>query len=138
MFFANTLEEEKEARAANHTQTFLWEPFSENQGTNKQILTHVFSHGYGFPKDFVSDWSSQWLDVPIQPDKTTGGYNVDWKVHSFINHAHEVADGSKANQNIIIPFGEDFAYMNSVQVWAEIDKIIKYVNEMNQVNMTVI
>jgi len=136
-FFDHMLNEPKARREANRTQTFLWEPMARDQGDTKQILTHVFRRSYGWPDVFsIDELKSD--DDPYITDSNLEGYNKEWKTNEFINLCQEIANNSLASENIIVPFGADFAYMNAMLNWEQIDSIVKYVNEQNKVNLTVI
>ena len=131
------LNEPKGRREANQTQTFLWEPFARNQGDRKQILTHIFRRSYGWPDVFAIDELKS-ADDPFITDPSLEGYNREWKVNEFITLCQEIANNSVSNENIIVPFGDDYAYMNAMMNWEQIDTLVKYVNEQQAVNLTVI
>jgi lysosomal alpha-mannosidase len=136
-FFDHMLNEPKGRREVNHSQTFLWEPFARNQGDNKQILTHIFRRSYGWPDVFAVDELKS-ADDPFITDPSLEGYNKEWKVNEFINLCQEIANNSVGNENIVVPFGDDFAYMNAMLNWEQIDNLVKYVNEQQKVNLTVV
>jgi len=131
------LNEPKGRRELNQSQTFVWEPFARNEGDSKQILTHIFRRSYGWPDVFAVDELKS-ADDPFITDPTLEGYNKEWKTNEFINLCQTIANLSLSNENIVVPFGDDFAYMNAMVNWEQIDNIVKNVNEQQRVNLTVI
>jgi hypothetical protein len=136
-FFDHLLNEPKGRREVNASQTFLWEPFARHEGDSKQILTHIFRRHYGWPDVFAVD-ELQSADDPFITDPSLEGYNREWKANEFINLCQEIANNSLSNENIVVPFGAYFAYMNAMLNWAQIDELIKSVNELQNANLTVI
>ena len=62
-------------------------------------------------------------------------YNKDQKVIEFIMAAENWARAYATN-HILMPMGEDFNY-NNAKVWFKnLDKLIKYVNEMQATNVS--
>lgn len=101
---------------------------SRNTGENSQILTHVFRRSYGWPDVFAVDELKS-ADDPFIIDPSLEGYNREWKANEFINLCQEIANNSLSTQNIVVPFGDDYAYMNAMLNWEQIDTLVKYVNE---------
>jgi lysosomal alpha-mannosidase len=56
--------------------TFMWEPFSDNHGRGKQILTHIFHEHYGAPNEFNNE-NIQDARNAIIPYLTSLDYNLD-------------------------------------------------------------
>jgi lysosomal alpha-mannosidase len=68
-------------------------------------------------------------DDPIMDDPRLHDYNKDQKVQDFIKAAEDQAKHYATN-NIIMTMGSDFQY-NNANVWFKnLDKLIKYVNEL--------
>lgn len=64
---------------------FLWTPFSQNYGTEKQILTHVYHHGlYGYINE-LSYEERESNEDPMIANKEFLDYNIDRKCIMLIN-----------------------------------------------------
>lgn len=114
-FFDRITVEQKSAREGNNSQTFIWEPFARHQGENKQILTHIFKKRSGWPEHFKVDMLGD--DDPFIMDPDLQGFNKELKTNQFINLCQEIADMSPSKENIIVPFGDESAYLNAMTNW---------------------
>lgn len=54
---------------------FIWRPFYNHFGTDKQIFTHTLFYGYSSPRGFDFDAPSR--DDGVVDDPTLSTYNVD-------------------------------------------------------------
>lgn len=88
---------------------FLWRPLSKHFGMQKQILTQATMHGYSFPDGFKLDERLD-DDGPVQPDKTLANYNAEAKAVKLINYVTEVLATQKSTQNVMLMWGDDFAF----------------------------
>ena len=67
--------------------------------------------------------------LPPQDDPTEESYNVPARVDAFVATAMDQAKHYTTN-NIMMTFGDDFQYENARQNFKNIDKLIKYVNQV--------
>ena len=68
--------------------------------------------------------------APTQDDPTQESYNVPDRVNAFVAAANDQAQHYTTN-NIMMTFGDDFQYENAHQNFKNIDKLIKYVNQVS-------
>jgi hypothetical protein len=85
IFISRLDEGERQKRMDEKSMTFLWNPFSNNFGEEKQILGHIMYADYSSPKGFQWDQNNN-NDGPVQNDTTLADFNADQRVTSLINH----------------------------------------------------
>lgn len=95
-------------------------------GDDTYIFTHVLYHGYGAPNNFCFDvrCSSQ---VPIMDDPSLEGQNVRDRADQFMKYFRKMSKYYKSN-HLMHTFGSDFHYMNAYQWYINLDRLIKYIN----------
>ncbi len=80
-FFARLDYQDKDRRLAAQEMEWLWRPFFDHFGTDKQIFTHALYQHYSAPSGFNFDTYSN--DDPIVDNKNLSTYNVDDKIAQF-------------------------------------------------------
>ena len=68
--------------------------------------------------------------LSLQDDPNLFDYNVPDRVNAFVAAANDQAQHYTTN-NIMMTFGDDFNYENARQNFKNIDKLIKYVNQVS-------
>lgn len=88
--------------------TFLWRPFAEHFGNQKQIVTGVMRDHYCWPDGFWYD--ERWTrNNPFVTDKSLDTYNADGKVTMMLNYINEMSKGYQGNV-LMVPMGCDFTF----------------------------
>ncbi|KAB7498673.1 hypothetical protein Anas_06480 [Armadillidium nasatum] len=125
--FARVDYRDKTNRWDSRKMEMIWKS-SHSLGEDSWIFTGVLPHHYEPPSGFCFD--NQCGDDPIMDDPNLEDYNKDDKVRSFIEAANYEVTGFISNQNIIMTMGSDFHYVNANSWYKNLDKLIKYVNEL--------
>lgn len=100
---------------------------SRNFGKASQLFTGALFNGYNPPDGFCFD--DFCVDPPIQDDPKLFDMNVQERVDLFVDETCEQADSYKTN-HIVLTMGSDFQYENAHRWYKNLDKLIKYVNEV--------
>ncbi|GAM19522.1 hypothetical protein SAMD00019534_026970 [Acytostelium subglobosum LB1] len=130
-FFICRLDYQDDAiRLADKRMEFIW---NGTQSTPQyQLFTGVLRNHYCTPSGF----SFEDGDDPIQNDPTLFNYNVQQRAEEFVAMALEYASHYTTN-NVLIPFGCDFAYIDANLYFKNIDKLIAYINANPQYGINV-
>ncbi|CAF4709512.1 unnamed protein product [Rotaria sp. Silwood1] len=124
LFFGRADYDDRATRNRTKTMEMVWKA-SANLDSKSWLFTGVLPNGYGPPNSFCFDYRCS--DNPIMDDPHFYDYNVDERVQSFIQAAHDEAIGYATNHTIMT-FGSDFQYENANEGFKNLDKLIKYVN----------
>ena len=89
---------------------------------------------YLFPPGFVYDERTD-EDGPVQKDKTLDNYNAEAKAVKLINHVTDVLTVQKNTQNVMLMWGDDFAFQNAGAQFKNLESIIELCNNISTVNM---
>ncbi|EGC32455.1 hypothetical protein DICPUDRAFT_49593 [Dictyostelium purpureum] len=108
-------------RLQDKQMEFMWR--SSKSNPDDQIFTSVLRAMYCTPNGF--DFENG--DDPIQDDPNLFGYNVEQRASAFVEIANEYATHFRSN-NVLIPFGCDFQYLNANMYFKNIDKLIEHIN----------
>jgi len=122
--------EDKLVRELKKEMEFCWDPSAANLGSTSEIFGATFWGHYGAPPGYCLDEGCDGhADDPIMDDHRLEDYNVEARVGNFL----EIVAGQSFvydGDDILITMGGDFLYMNSARNFKEMDKLIKYGNEM--------
>jgi len=133
-FFARLDYEDKNQRLANKEMNFLWRPFSEHFGDEKQIFTSAMRDHYCWPEGFWYD--ERWYtDDPMVADPDLDTYNADSKLQQLLSYIIDM-EGDYLGDHMFIPFGCDFSFANARMNFDQMDLIIEYFNKHNNQNIT--
>ncbi|KAM9956542.1 hypothetical protein ACTFIR_003260 [Dictyostelium discoideum] len=110
-----------DARLENKQMEFMWR--STQSTPENQVFTSVLRAMYCTPDGFNFEQG----DDPIQDDPNLFDNNVDSRAEQFTQVALEYATHYRTN-NVLIPFGCDFAYLNAQMYYKNIDKLIAHIN----------
>ncbi|KAN0028185.1 hypothetical protein ACTFIV_010018 [Dictyostelium citrinum] len=110
-----------EGRLQNKQMEFMWR--STQSTPENQVFTSVLRAMYCTPDGFNFEQG----DDPIQDDPNLFDYNVESRAEEFTQVALEYATHYRTN-NVLIPFGCDFAYLNAQMYYKNIDKLIYHIN----------
>lgn len=142
-FFSRSHADKVKERFAHRGSHFLWRPFSDHFGKQKEILTGMISdgiQGYGYNKGFTYDEDTEAgvsdEDTGIQDDPTLAGFNVEAMIAKLVNQVHIIANGTASNENVMYLYGDDFSWSNAYALYDNLEKMIKYGNLYNKHNIT--
>ena len=126
LFFGRIDYADKSLRLEQQTMEMVWRG-SRNLGQDSDIFTGVLYNVYNPPKGFCYDQFCH--DSPIRDDPNNNDNNVKDTVERFVQTACEQASHYKTN-HIIFTMGSDFMYENANLWYTNLDKLIKYVNQV--------
>ena len=119
---------DKNLRLEQQRMELVWRG-SRNLGTYSDIFTGVLYNNYAAPPGFCYDQSCKDAQ-PIRDDPNLFGYNVEETVERFVKETCSQASHYKTN-HILLTMGEDFQYENANTWYKNLDKLIRYVNEVS-------
>eukprot|EP01084_Bolivina_argentea_P075828 137429_1 len=113
-----------EERKLSRNLEFIWNG-SSSLGEDAYIFAHILDDGYGSPGS-IQFWNGRsWINNdPLLPSYPV---NQQLIAEQFLTTARERSLNYKHNQ-ILIPFGSDFAHQNAYQSYIQMDKLMEYVN----------
>ena len=126
LFFGRIDYADKNLRLKQQTMEMVWRG-SRNLGQDSDIFTGVLYNGYNPPKGFCYDQFC--TDNPVQDDPNLYDNNVKDTVERFVQTTCKQASHYKTN-HIILTMGSDFMYENANLWYKNLDKLIKYVNDV--------
>ena len=126
LFFGRIDYADKNLRLKQQGMEMVWRG-SRNLGQDSDIFTGVLYNVYNPPKGFCYDQFCH--DSPIRDDPNNNDNNVKDTVERFVQTACEQASHYKTN-HIIFTMGSDFMYENANLWYTNLDKLIKYVNQV--------
>ncbi|PSN38670.1 Lysosomal alpha-mannosidase [Blattella germanica] len=127
LFFARLDYQDREKRVNDKTLEIVWEA-SPNLGAEADLFTSVLYNHYSAPLDFCFDVLCD--DPPIIDDKTSPDYNVDYRVSEFERIVKYRAKHYTSN-HILVTMGGDFNYQDAEGYFKNIDKLVRYTNEVS-------
>jgi len=125
-FFARMDHYDKDKRLEEKSMEWLWRPFNESLGARGEIFTHMMYQHYSAPHGFSYNEFS--TDDPIVDDKNLETYNVDEKTEELHDYLTHMAEHYRTS-HLLVPFGEDFNFLNAQKMFYNIDKLIYHMNE---------
>ncbi|EFA84943.1 alpha-mannosidase [Heterostelium album PN500] len=120
-----------DTRLANKQMEFMWR--GSKSTPEYQVFTSVLRAMYCTPWGFNFEGG----DDPIQDDPNLFNYNIQERAEAFIAVAQEYSTHYRTN-NVLIPFGCDFQYMNANMYFKNIDKLLEYINANPQYGINVL
>ena len=139
LFFGRVSSDEYTLRGEHNQLELLWETSNPDSAKSESsIFTYFLSRngsdsGYAPPQSFGWDAHYNWHRSPspfIQDDKNLQNYNVDERIKFFRDFVFEESKDKYTTNNFLVPFGGDFWWRNANQNYEQIDKLIKYSNEI--------
>lgn len=122
LFFAREDYQEKSHRIATKTLEHMWQA-SEDLGTAGDLFTGLMKNHYGPLSGLYWDLANDG-DDPIVDNIESEEYNVPSFVKKFTQNVKNFAVGYPTN-NILVPMGNDFHYMNGRAYFKNMDKLIR-------------
>ena len=126
VFFGRIDYADKKKRVDEQRMEMVWRG-SKNLGEETEIFAGVLYNLYNPPPGFCFDKTC--IDPPIMEDKRLQDRNVEERVDDFIKLTCEQAERYKSN-HILLTMGSDFNYENANPWFKNMDKLIKYVNQV--------
>ncbi|GAM29188.1 hypothetical protein SAMD00019534_123640 [Acytostelium subglobosum LB1] len=118
-------------RLQDKQMEFMWRGSRSNP--EYQVFTSVLRAMYCTPSGFNFEGG----DDPIQDDPNLFNVNIQERAEAFIAVAQEYSTHYQSN-NVLVPMGCDFAYMNANMYFKNLDKLIAYINANPQYNMNLL
>ena len=118
---------DKKLRLEQQRMELVWRG-SRNLGQDSDIFAGVLYNNYAPPRGFCYDQSCN--DTPVQDDPRLFDLNVKETVERFVNVTCKQAVQYKTN-HIMLTMGEDFQYENANTWYKNLDKLIRYLNEVS-------
>ncbi|XP_078151980.1 alpha-mannosidase-like isoform X2 [Carex rostrata] len=128
--FARIDYQDRAKRRADKTLQVIWRG-SKSLGSSSQIFANTFPVHYGPPDGFCFEIFDN--IIPVQDDQLLFDYNVEQRVHDFIDAALTQANVTRTN-HIMWTMGQDFKYKYAESWFKNMDKLIHYVNKDGRVN----
>ena len=126
-FFARIDYADKALRAKEQRMEMVWRG-SASLGKETDIFTGVLYYHYNPPPGFCYDQLC--ADPPIQDDPRLYDMNVKERVEKFINVSCTQASHYRTS-HIMLTMGSDFQYENANAWFKNLDKLIKYTNQVS-------
>jgi hypothetical protein len=125
-FFARMDHYDKDRRLEEKEMEWLWRPFNESLGSRAEIFTHMMYQHYSSPAGFSFNEFS--TDSPIIDDERMENNNVEERTAALYDYLTHMADHYRTD-HLLVPFGDDFNYLNAQKIFLNVDKLIKNFNE---------
>ncbi|XP_069684640.1 lysosomal alpha-mannosidase-like isoform X2 [Periplaneta americana] len=119
--------QDKLNRLVTKTTEMVWQG-SASLGKAAELFTSVLFNTYSPPPGFCFDVLC--TDEPFIDDKKSPDYNVDKLVSRFVEYVQTQSKFYTTN-NILLTMGGDFTYQDAHMWYANLDKLIRYVNAAN-------
>ncbi|XP_011309552.1 lysosomal alpha-mannosidase-like [Fopius arisanus] len=126
MFFARLDWEDKEQRLKEKTAEFVWRA-SPNLGEKVNLFSVALYNHYSAPTGFC--WDMLCENLPLDDQSSNGTKNTENKINRFYNYVMRQASHYQTN-NIILTMGDDFHYQQAEIYFSNMDKLIRYTNEL--------
>lgn len=76
-------------------------------------------------------------DDPVVVDEDLDTFNAPAKVQHLVEYLEQMANDYLGDQ-LLVPFGCDFAFANAAMSFENMDRLITYFNKYNNANMTLL
>ncbi|XP_041448156.1 LOW QUALITY PROTEIN: lysosomal alpha-mannosidase-like [Drosophila obscura] len=123
-FFARMDHSDRNNRLDNLAMEMIWN--ASESLDQMELFTGMLYNHYKNPPGFCFDFLCH--DPPII-DGSRYDNNVEARVHDFIIWAQELEVHYRSD-HIMVPMGDDFHYENAQSNFKNMDKLIKYVNQL--------
>lgn len=132
LFFARIDWQDRRQRLSTRDMEFMWQ--ASPSAPNSSVFTGVFPGGYGPPGGFCFDSNVGCMSSnPLIDDADDPDYNIPDFVDKFVQAALNQHSVYKGN-DVMFLMGTDFMYDNAERWFANLDKLIHYVNLDGRVN----
>ncbi|VDP14162.1 unnamed protein product [Echinostoma caproni] len=129
VFFQRMDYREKNFRRESKSLEVLWETSVEPDPQSRGLFTSMFYDSYCHPATFCFD--DKCNDEPMIDDPDMPEYNIPKRVREFLAHVNTVRRAFATN-HIMVLMGCDFTYENAHVNFKNIDKLIRYVNQVQK------
>ncbi|XP_049791934.1 lysosomal alpha-mannosidase-like [Schistocerca nitens] len=126
VFFARSDYQDRQRRYKTKNTEMIWQG-SANLGTSSRLFAATFNNSYYPPSGFCFDINCD--DLPIIDDLKSPDYNVKTRISDFVAYIEEQASHKKTD-HILVTMGGDFHYQEAAAWFVNLDKLIKYVNDL--------
>lgn len=132
LYFGRIDYQDLELRNKERRAEFIWRA-SPSLGPDAQVfagLTGEYGGNYGAPAGF--NWDIRSNDEPVEDNENLQDHNVASRVEDFVKAALDHANRTRG-EHVMWTMGSDFEYECAESWYANLDKIIKYVNQDGRV-----
>ncbi|XP_011300932.1 lysosomal alpha-mannosidase isoform X1 [Fopius arisanus] len=126
MFFGRLDWQDKAKRMLDKSAEYIWRA-SSSLGKNAELFSVALFNAYGPPPGFCFDILCQ--DDPLIDDPESPDYNIKSKLKVFYDYVLEQGNHYKTD-NVILTMGGDFTYQLAEQYFKNLDRLIRYTNEI--------
>eukprot|EP01112_Ceratiomyxa_fruticulosa_P004317 TRINITY_DN1480_c0_g1_i3.p1 TRINITY_DN1480_c0_g1~~TRINITY_DN1480_c0_g1_i3.p1 ORF type:complete len:1026 (+),score=222.23 TRINITY_DN1480_c0_g1_i3:180-3257(+) len=131
-FFSRIDYQDYALRTEQQRMEMVWRG-SHSLGSESDIFTSVMFAGYCPPDGFFFEWG----DTPVNDDPRLENVNIKQRSEEFIADARQRAASYRTN-NVMVPFGCDFMFMNANMMFKNMDKMINYImNNFEKYNVNI-
>eukprot|EP01118_Nematostelium_gracile_P016074 TRINITY_DN6577_c0_g1_i2.p1 TRINITY_DN6577_c0_g1~~TRINITY_DN6577_c0_g1_i2.p1 ORF type:complete len:961 (+),score=254.85 TRINITY_DN6577_c0_g1_i2:83-2884(+) len=123
-FFGRIDWQEHNWRGATNQMEFIWRG-SQSLGKQTEIFAHLLYSDYCYLQG--TSWEGG--DQPIQDDNRLYGVNIKQMADQYAKQIRERAAYGYITNNILAPFGCDFAFQNAHRNFKNMDKLMRFINE---------
>ena len=125
LFFGRLDWRDKDTRLANLSMETLW-----NAGyyQEDELFTGVLYNYYSPPPGFC--WDLLCNDEPLMDNPNLHDYNMEQRIYDFINYVKKQGSHFRTN-HVAITTGMDFHYTAAHAWFMNLDKLIKYINDLD-------
>jgi hypothetical protein len=124
LFFARIDYQDYFHRWRTKNLELVWRGSPKSLGATTDLFTHSM---FGTSYCFFDGFNFEWGDPPIQDDPRLFDVNVQERADTFIRVIRNRAAVYRTNE-VLIPFGCDFQYINAQIMYKNMDKLMKYIN----------
>ncbi|XP_063974588.1 lysosomal alpha-mannosidase isoform X1 [Diachasmimorpha longicaudata] len=126
MFFGRLDWQDKVKRMTDKSAEYIWKA-SSSLGKKAELFSVALFNNYSPPPGFCFDILCQ--DDPLIDDPESPDYNIKSKLQTFYNYTLDQRRHYKSN-NVILTMGGDFTYQLAEQYFINLDRLIRYTNEL--------
>ena len=134
--FARADFQDNAKRMNDSSMEWLWRPMWDHLGKRSQLIAHLMVHNTYYPPKYFGFEDGGKGEGSFVDDPTLSSFNADWKSAWFVNYVTELSSHFRTN-NLMIPMGGDFQFINSHFNFVNIDRMINYINA-NYPNVTLL
>ena len=118
---------EKEERFHNKTSEMVWITSSASSTSPNKLFTSILYDIYDPPAGFC--WDISYTDEPLMDSPILHDYNIDNRGLDFVKFVRKQKESYPTN-HILVSMGMDFQYQLAHMWFKNLDKLIKYVNNV--------
>ena len=131
LFFGRIDTKDEKKRTENKELQWIWMP---NGDSSKKIFAHKMWVAYGWTPLHHFDINLD--NRPFISNQKSKSFNGEEFAEWFIGNMTEMMEAYRSTKHVFLQWGDDFAYMNGYDNFANLDRMIKYINMQYPDNFT--